>query len=396
MKALFINETCGRGSHGQICTSLMDILHSQGDVTRIAYGRGTAPKAYRANSIQIGSKFGVYLHAIGSRLFDNTGFYSGHATQKLICQIKEFDPDIIHLHNIHGYYIHIGVLFRYLSNCGKKVIWTLHDSWAYTGHCTCSDYIGCEKWKTGCASCPQKHNYPASVFLDRSAKNYEVKKRLFTSVEGLHLVVPSEWMKSNVEESFLKKYPVTVIRSGIDLTVFHPTESSFRAVHHLEGKRILLAVANAWSSRKGLDTLNKLADVLDDGTYLVLVGNLRKERVHKRILTIDHTSNQLELAEIYAAADVYLNLSYEESQGLTTIEALACGTPAVVSNRTAIPESVDASCGVVVDVNSMESVLKGIEKAMLIKPENCVHFASFYGKRECFMNYIALYQEVLQ
>lgn len=395
MKILFINESCGRGSHGKICTSLMDILHAEGNEAKIAYGRDTIPLEYEPYAIRVGSNFDIYVHALGSRLFDNSGFYCGKATKKLIEQIKVFDPDIIHLHNIHGYYIHVGELFEYLKNCDKKIIWTLHDSWAYTGHCTCSDYIGCEKWMTGCSHCPQKKNYPASLFMDRSSRNYKVKKKLFTSVEAMRLVVPSQWLKSEVEKSFLQKFPVTVIRSGIDLEVFHPMNGEFRQKYGLEGKRILLSVANAWSQRKGIERLNSLARCLGEESQLVLVGNLRGEAVDSRILAIDHTSNQKELVEIYSAADVYLNLSYEETQGLTTTEALACGTPAVVSNRTAIPESVEKSCGVVVTDETTKSLLDAIEKAMKLNPKDCVHFAQNYEKQSCFMKYIEMYKEII-
>lgn len=394
MKILFINETCGRGSHGKICTDLLDILHELGDDGRIAYGRSDVPTQYVDFSIRVGSKFDTYFHAASSRVFDNAGFCSAGATKKLVTQIEHYNPDIIHLHNIHGYYIHVGVLFDYLSKCNRPVIWTLHDSWAFTGHCTCSDYIDCDKWKTGCYSCPQKRNYPASYFLDRSKKNYGIKQRLFTSVKDMHLVTPSEWLKSEVAQSFLKRYPVQVIRSGIDLDVFHPMPSDFRKQYKLENKIILLVVANAWSQRKGLDSVETLSKQLDTRYQIVMVGGLHGEKIPDKVIHIDHTASQEELAAIYSAADVYMNLSYEETQGLTTTEALACGTPVIVNNCTAIPESVDESCGVVVDSSNMQSVLSGIEKARGMKASDCVRHAARYDKRKCFMQYIEIYEEI--
>lgn len=395
MKVLFINETFGRGSHGRICMSLMDILHSEGFEAMAAYGRESVPKEYEPYTIRVGSKWGVYAHAIGSRLFDNAGFYSRKATAKLICQISVFNPDIIHLHNIHGYYIHIGELFKYLASCGKKIVWTLHDCWAFTGHCTCSDYIGCDKWETGCNHCPQIRDYPASLFFDRSAKNFLEKKQLFTSVEKMQLVVPSDWLRREVMRSFLRSFPVTVIKSGIDLEVFRPRLSSFREKHNLLEKQVLLSVANAWSLRKGIQVLNNLAHCLDKDKKLVLVGDFRGIPVDDHILTISHTANQQELAEIYSAADVYLNLSYEETQGLTTTEALACGTPVVVSNRTAIPESIDKSCGVVIEADTSEAILAAIRKAESIKSEDCVRYAQKFDKNRCFWDYVDLYREIM-
>lgn len=396
MRVLFINETCGRGSHGKICTDLLDILHSQGEEGMIAYGRSDVPEEYASYAFRVGTKLDIYLHVIGSRFFDNTGEYSKNATKKLVQQIWQYNPDIIHLHNIHGYYIHVGVLFDFLSKCNKPVIWTLHDSWGYTGHCTCSDYIGCDRWQTGCFHCPQKRNYPASYLFDRSKRNYQIKKKRFTSVKNLRLVTPSEWLKSEVKRSFLGRYDVTVIRSGIDLGIFHPTSNTFRQKHQLDNKIVLLSVANAWSQRKGLDILRELALQLGDRYQIVMVGDLHGESVPVGVMYIEHTKNQQELAEIYSAADVYLNLSYEETQGLTTIEAMACGTPAIVSNRTAIPESVDESCGIVVNPDRIQEIVGAINKARLLKPEDCVRHAAEYEKRKCFMRYIDLYKEMVK
>ena len=396
MKVLFINETCGRGSHGRICTDLLDILHSQGDEGMVVYGRSDVPEEYAPYALRVGTKLDTYLHVIGTRIFDNTGEYSRNATRKIVQQIRQYDPDIIHLHNIHGYYIHVGALFDYLSQSNKPVIWTLHDSWGYTGHCTCSDYVGCDRWKNGCFHCPQKKNYPASYLFDGSKINYQLKKKWFTSVKDIHLVTPSEWLKSEVQQSFLGCYDVTVIRSGIDLEVFQPTSNTFRQKHQLDDKIILLSVANAWSQRKGLDIIRKLELQLDDRYQIVVVGGLHGQSLPDGVIHIEHTTSRRELAEIYSAADVYMNLSYEETQGLTTIEALACGTPAIVSNRTAIPESVDANCGIVVDPERIQELVEAIDRALLLKPENCIRHAAEYEKRKCFMRYIALYKEIVK
>lgn len=395
MKVLFINETCGRGSHGKICTDIADIITSNGGEAKIAYGRDTVPEQYQKYAVKVGSVIDVYIHVLGSRVFDNTGFYSKRATKELISKIKDFNPDIIHIHNIHGYYIHAGILFDYLKVCGKPVIWTLHDCWAFTGHCTCSDYIGCERWKTGCYQCPQKKNYPSSNGLDNSKYNYKKKKQLFTGVPNMHLVTPSQWLKEQVEKSFLKEYSVSVIESGIDLKIFRPSQGNFRNQHHLDGKKILLSVANVWSDRKGLAEYHQLASVLDDSYQLVMVGKIHGEQIPENVLHIGQTNNQQELAEIYTEADVYLNFSCEETQGLTTVEALACGTPVLVIDRTAIAECVSDQCGVIIKHFDKDKILDNIRLASEKKKQDCLKQAAKYEKNICFERYFKMYGEIL-
>ncbi len=395
MKVLFINETCGRGSHGKICTSLADLICENGGECRIAYGRDTVPESYQKYALQIGNKNSVYFHALAVRFFDNAGFCSGLATKKFIQEIEAFSPDIIHLHNLHGYYLNIEVLFRYLSTYKGKIVWTLHDCWAFTGHCSCYDYVGCEKWKTECSNCAQKKCYPSSLLLDRSKANFRKKKGLFTAVQRMQLVTPSIWLKQQVSQSFLGKYPAEVIQSGIDLDIFHPTDGNFRRKYGLENKTVLLAVANVWSERKGIADYLRLAEVLDERYQLIMVGDLRDERIPNNVIRIAHTNSQSELAEIYTAADAYLNFSCEETQGLTTIEALACGTPVVVMNRTAIAESVSEDCGIALNESNPKALLEAIEQAKTLRADNCVRHAENFEKNRCFAKYLVLYEELL-
>mgnify|MGYP000231854880 FL=1 len=156
MKVLMINVVCGIRSTGRICTDLAIALEKQGHEVRIAYGRETVPEQFQKYAVRIGTDLDVKLHGIKARLFDRAGFGSRKATEKFIEWVKKYDPDIIHLHNIHGYYIDVERLFKYLRTCGKKIIWTLHDCWSFTGHCVYFDYIVCDKWKNGCFYCPQK------------------------------------------------------------------------------------------------------------------------------------------------------------------------------------------------------------------------------------------------
>ena len=270
MKILQINSVCGVGSTGRIVADLYNILMEQSHDCTIAFGRESAPKDIR--TIRIGSNFGNNIHVLKSRLLDRHGFGSVRATRKVINDIDSYNPDIIHLHNIHGYYINVELLFRYFAKINKPVIWTLHDCWAFTGHCSHFDYIGCEKWKNRCYSCEQTKNYPKSLFYDNSKMNFNQKKELFTLIDKMHIVTPSNWLANLVKQSFLSVYPVTVINNGIDLDVFKPVDSRFRHMHSLNGRIIVLGVASNWSKKKGFDAFANLARQLKAPYSVVMVG----------------------------------------------------------------------------------------------------------------------------
>lgn len=342
MKILIINVVCGIRSTGRICTDLAEALTAQGHTVKIAYGREEVPEKYQKYAVRIGFDFDVKLHGLRSRLFDDTGFGSGKATEKFIEWVKKYDPDVIHLHNIHGYYINIGILFRYLAEAKKRVIWTLHDCWAFTGHCSYFTFVDCNKWKTGCSNCQQKTSYPASFFADRSEENWKQKKQLFTSIEDMTLVTPSHWLAELVKQSFLSEYPIKVIRNGIDTSVFKPTPSSFREKHDLQDKKIILGVASIWDKRKGLDDFIRLSDMLDNTYKIVLVGLSQKQMkiIPDKILGITRTNSTKELAEIYTAADVFINPTYEDNYPTVNLEAQACGTPVITYDTGGSPESV--------------------------------------------------------
>ena len=204
MKILMINSVCGFGSTGRIVLDLCSELEKDGFECAVAYGRGNA--SGNVKIIKIGNKFDNYVLGFKTRIFDKHGFSSTRATKKFIQNLKDYNPDIIHLHNLHGYYLNIETLFKYLKESNKKVIWTLHDCWAFTGHCSYFDYVGCSKWKIKCENCIQKNQYPESKIIDNSRWNYEKKKELFTSLkkENLQIVTPSVWLADLVKQSFLK------------------------------------------------------------------------------------------------------------------------------------------------------------------------------------------------
>ncbi len=339
MKYLFINSVAGVGSTGRIAADKCRELMAQGHDCVLAYGRGCA-NCEDIRTVRIGSNLDVKLHGAMNRIFDNQGFNSAAATRRFLKWVRQYDPDVIWLHNIHGYYIHVGLLFEYLRFSGKKIIWTLHDCWSFTGHCAYFDYVRCDKWKTGCEKCPQKKSYPASLLSDNSRENYESKRYHFTGIPDLTLTVPSQWLARRVKQSFLGEYPVEVVYNTVDRDVFKPTRSNFRQKHNLEDKILLLGVANIWEERKGLKDFVALAQKLDDRYKIVLVGLTAEQSkdLPGNILCLPRTDNIRQLVEIYSAADLCINPSVEETFGMTILEAACCGTPSIVYQDTACEE----------------------------------------------------------
>lgn len=395
MKILQINSVAGIKSTGKICTDLASVLKSLGHESLVLYGRGQAPQEFADITCKIATDTEVKLHALSARLFDNAGFASTKATKRLIKKIEEYNPDIIHLHNLHGYYINVGMLFDYLKECSRPVVWTLHDCWALTGHCAHYSFVGCDKWKTACHDCPQKSEYPRSL-TDRSRANYERKQRSFTGVKNMRLITPSDWLRDQVAESFLSEYEVSVIPSGIDLSAFKPTHLDVRKKYGIGEGKIILGVASAWSERKGLSDFARLSQLVGDEYEIVLVGIKDRADLPERIVTIPATDSRDELAALYTAAHVFFNPSREETMGLTTVEAMACGTPVIVYNLTAVAESVGEGCGVVLaepDVSLVPSALRALDGA---EPEHCILHAQEYGKERVFRKYIEIYEELMK
>ncbi len=365
MRVLFINAVCGTGSTGKICAALAQQYEQEGHTAKIAYGRdGFVPEQFQKYAVRIGNDLDVRLHGVYTRLSDRHGFASRAATKKFLRWAEEYDPDILWLHNIHGYYIHIGLLFEWIkSRPQMQVKWTLHDCWAFTGHCAYFDFAGCSKWKTGCGSCPQKSAYPATALLDNSRGNYEKKRGLFTGVKNMTIVTPSRWLADLVQESFLKEYPVEVVYNTINTEIFRPTPGDFRKKHGLEGKKLVLGVASTWEKRKGLDDFVKLAGRLDDGWRIVLVGLTpdQAKQMPENVTAIPRTNSPQELAEIYTAADVFFNPTYEDNYPTVNLEAQACGTPVVTYDTGGSRETLNAS-GKAIPKGDLESFVRILQQ----------------------------------
>lgn len=395
MKVLQINSVCGFGSTGRIATDIADLLMQQGHECRIAYGRGTVPDQYQSIAVRIGNDIGVKLHGLRTRLLDQHGFGSKRATKAFLKWVDEYDPDLIHLHNIHGYYVHIGFLFEYLKKSKKPVVWTLHDCWAMTGHCAHFSAAGCEQWRDGCRKCAQLRDYPATILGGCVRQNYAKKKKLFTNVPKMTVVTPSYWLASVVKQSFLGEYPVQPIYNGLDLDVFKPTKSDFREKYALENKKIILGVANVWGPSKGLGAFEKLSNMINDEWKIVLVG-LSEQQIRslpESIIRLPRTKSIQELVQIYTAADVYVNPSVEETMGLTTAEALACGTPVITYNKTAVPEVPDNTCGYVVDCKP-ELIFEKLS-CLGFSENACIARAARFEKYQQYEQYMELYKKTV-
>lgn len=349
MKYLFINSVAGVGSTGQIVVKTCRELRQQGHDCLIAYGR-KAEGCEDLPTTAIGTAVDYTFHAAMQRVLDNGGFGSRRATRQFLRLVSEYDPDVIWLHNLHGYYIHIGLLFDYLRRCGKRIIWTLHDCWAFTGHCPYFDFAGCDRWRTGCGRCPQKRKYPESLFLDSSRQNYEKKRALFTGIPNMTLQVPSNWLADRVRQSFLKEYPLEVVYNTVDTRIFKPTPGDLRARWNLEDKYIILGVAGVWEPRKGLEDFIALADMLDDSCKIVLIGLTQKQiqQLPSKILALPRTATLTELVQAYTTADVYVTPSVEETFGMTVLEAACCGTVPIVYQGTACEEVAKLHGGIAV------------------------------------------------
>ena len=399
MRILYINAVCGVGSTGRIVTDLMKQAKQQGHTVRVACSTVEPIRNVDSEDIIIvGSKKDYYFHNVLSRLTDHEGLYSKSATKELIGQIREYDPDLIHLHNIHGHWINYKLLFKYLVDENKRVIWTLHDCWAFTGHCSHFSRWECEQWKVHCTDCPGLRSYPICYLKGDVSNNFSLKKSVFTALDNMTIVTPSEWLAQIVRSSFLSKYKVLSIPNGVDLDVFRKTSSNFREKYRLNTKIVLLSVANVWSERKGLKDLFRLRKQLNDEFSIVLVGLTKnqKEILPEGIIGILRTSSVEELVEIYSAADIFLNPSYQETMGLVTVEALACGTPAIVYDQTAVPEVIDNNCGIIVSAGDIDGLCSAVINMTkhLDYYQDVAKYATKYEKVKQYQKYINLYESI--
>lgn len=393
------------GSIGRTAEQLGQLVQSKGWSSFIAYSRfnlGSTSEVYRVDN-----KISTLFHAFITRMFDMCGYGSYFHTKLLVKKIKEYNPDLIHLHIFHNYDINIKVLFQFLAKADIPIVWTHHDCWGYTGHCAFYSKISCDKWKTGCDRCPLYKEYPSSWFFDFSSRNYNFKKKVFNLVPKKNMVmVPvSEFVKKDMEQSFLKEYPIKRIYNAIDTDMFKPLDSYSEVCEKYgikKGSTILSGFATSWTERKGLSDYFTLRQRLPDSFVIMLVGvnDDLKNTLPEGIIGIKKTNTVQELVKLYNASKIILNLASEESFGKTTPEGLSCGVPGIVYNCTASPELVDEHTGVVVEKGDIDGVIDAISIILSWDPiqtkANCrKRVMELFDTKNNWNEYINLYESMI-
>ena len=382
-------------STGKIMRGIGDLAINSGWESYIAYSRardGIIP--HSSKLVPVGDVFDLFAHAVATRLFDAHGLASKRGTKELIGKIKEIKPDVVHIHNLHGYFLNYSMLCDFLGGSGIPVVWTVHDCWLFTGHCYHYSSAGCDRWKTGCHSCPLKTSFPASWLLDRSSRNYELKKKTFTGMKNLHLVTVSEWMRNEIRQSFLTGVPCKVIHNGIDLDVFKPSGASDR--------KYVLAVASIWLENKGFSDLIRLSKSLPEDVSLVMVGRMDAEQekaLPGNIIHIPRTEDSQELAKLYSGAIAFINPTWQDNYPTVNLEAIACGTPVITYRTGGSPESVTDKTGFIVEQGDIDGIAKIINDIIgnnsYLYSSNCREYAlAHFDKEKCFREYIDLYESL--
>ena len=395
-------------STGRIMQEIGELAMLHGWESYIAYSQGRdGIKPCKSHLVPVGNKWSVRWHGIMTRLFDRHGLASKRATKAFIRQIQEIEPDIIHIHNIHGYFLNYKLLFEFLTTYGRPVIWTVHDCWLYTGHCYYYSYEKCFKWEQHCERCPQKCKFPASLIFDRSHKNFNDKREAFNSLKKSHMrIVPvSDWMRGEMSRSFLKDYPYQVIHNGIDTELFAPCDPvEIRTLYHIPaGKKIYLGVASIWSDEKGLAEFKHMATQLADDEVIVMVGvsEAIKKQLPDNIIAIARTENIKQLAALYSAASAFINPTWQDNYPTVNLESIACGTPVVTYRTGGSIESITPDTGRIVEQGDVEGLLRA---ARAIKELGKQHFSApcrayalaHFRKEDRYQEYLKLYETLLK
>lgn len=387
------------GSTGKIMSGIGEIAQKADYITYQAYPGHKSNQPFRLNDIIICSDFFDKLNQKIAYYTGLNGCFALLSTIRMLKKIDTIKPDIIHLHNLHNSYINLPLLFQYIKRHNIKVIWTLHDCWSFTGRCPYFIISKCDKWKNGCHDCPYPSDaYPQAKF-DRTAKMWKLKKKWFTGVKNMTIVTPSKWLAELVKESYLKGCPVKVINNGINLDVFKPTPSDFRDKYKIApDKSLILGIAFGWDERKGLDVFIELSKRMEDKFQIVLVGTDANvdTQIPANIISIHKTQNQRELAEIYTAADLFVNPTREENYPTVNMESIACGTPVLTFRTGGSPEIVDETCGCVVDCDDVDGIEREIRKICVERPysvEQCLEKAQSFDMNLKFKEYVKLYEQ---
>jgi putative colanic acid biosynthesis glycosyltransferase len=402
LKVIQVNISAGSGSTGMISEEIAKYLVSCNHQSTIAAAHIKNNKEF--TTIKIGNRAEYFFHLFISRVFDLHGIGSRFSTATLLRKIRNDEPTLVNLHNIHGYYLNYPLFFQRIKELNIPIVWTFHDCWPFTGHCSHFQSVHCSRWKEQCFDCPNKKGYPASWFIDNSKKNYQTKKSLFTGVNNMVLVAPCNWMKQNLELSFLKDYPVELIYNGIDLEIFKPRDGEiFRKKYEINTKKIVLGVSNVWTSKKGLNDIIKLRGMLASDYIIVLAGLTAAQikNLPEGILGISRTGSQVELAELYSAADIFINPTYGDTFPTVNLESLACGTPVITYDTGGSAEAIDDKTGISLapgDINGLhEGILKITSSEREFYKETCRKRAEkHYDQNRMVSEYLNLYNRLVE
>lgn len=329
MKVLLIDVNCKNSSTGNIVYNLYNYINSSGDEAAVCYGRG--PKIEEKNIFKFGIDVETYLHALLTRITGFTGCYSFFSTRRLIKFIKEFNPDVVHIHELHAYFVNIKPLINYLKKKRIPVVWTFHCEFMYTGKCGVT--YECTRFMKGCGKCPHLNAYPKTMFFDFSHRMWKEKKNLLNSLGKLVIVAPSQWLSDRTMTTFLKNREILTIHNGINVNVFKPsiTKEAIRKKFSINEDKIVLSVASHITTdlNKGARYIFEIAEEMKKtNIHFLLVGSDDSEIFKKdNITVIPAIRNQNKLAELYSAADVFLICSEKENFPTTCIESQCCGTP---------------------------------------------------------------------
>lgn len=399
MKVMIFN-TVPYGSTGRISKRIAMVAEEYGIEAYFVCGwTRKHRKRTTAHEIIATGFFSKAIHLGFAKLTGYDGMFSNGCTKKLLRKIDNIKPDIIHLHIMHDYFINLELLLKYATLNNIQLVWTFHDCWAFTGGCTYTR--GCCKWKNGCQSCSENTIKYLSSLSNVRLLMWQKKAKLSGMVNNLVVTAPSKWLADMVKDSFYADKKIEVIRNGLDLTVFKPYMSNFRKEWQLEDKYIVLGVAFAWDYRKGLDVFVELFKLLPEKFKIVLVGTDTKidKLLPTGIISIHKTNSQAELASIYSCADVFVNPTRQEVFGMVNIEALACGTPVITFNTGGSPESIDDSCGIVVNDKTAKALINPIMEVCIKRPFSeraCMNRAKLFDEQNTYMQYINLYKQLLQ
>ena len=395
MKILQINTVYGKGSTGKIAKALHDLCLDRGHQCLSAnrYLEGQFDDV-----VAISSWLDCHIHNRLARYTHMQGKYSRVRTWLFLRKVKRYSPDVIHLHNLHGSFLNLDLLFRYIKKHQIPVVWTLHDCWSFTGNCAYFDVEKCSKWKNQCCQCPHLRK---NTLVDASQTMFDFKKKCFSDIENLTLVTPSQWLANLLKQSFLADYSIQVIQNGIDLKVFKPTIGDFRQKYNIsKDKIVILGVSFDWGFRKGLDVFVKLSKRLDQEKYqVVLVGtnDAIDSEIPNNIISVHRTNNQNELAEIYSAADLFVNPTREDNFPTVNMESIACGTPVLTFHTGGSPEIIDETCGSVVDCDDIDAMEREIIRISETRPysaEACLLRAMHFDMNKQFKEYVNLYERI--